>query len=116
MSICSRLGEKREVRTSRTILGTLSIWLLLAAFIVAPAQEQPATQPAPEQVEAPGPGASSQAPQAEAQGAAPLRVMVGKSLLINTTERLKRVSVTDDAIAAALVVPPTQILVPGRAA
>ena len=116
MSICSRLGEKREVRTSRTILGTLSIWLLLAAFIVAPAQEQPATQPAPEQVEAPGPGASSQAPQAEAQGAAPLRVMVGKSLLINTTERLKRVSVTDDAIADALVVTPTQILVHGRAA
>jgi pilus assembly protein CpaC len=116
MSICSRLGEKREVRTSRTILRTLSIWLLLAAFIVAPAQEQPATQPAPEQVEAPGPGASSQAPQAEAQGAAPLRVMVGKSLLINTTERLKRVSVTDDAIADALVVTPTQILVHGRAA
>src|SRR5208337_4344749 len=29
--------------------------------------------------------------QAAAAGAAPLRVMVGKSLLINTTERLKRV-------------------------
>jgi pilus assembly protein CpaC len=42
--------------------------------------------------------------------------MVGKSLLINTTERLKRVSVTDDAIADALVVTPTQILVHGRAA
>ena len=45
--------------------------------------------------QAPGPEASSPAPQAAAQGAAPLRVMVGKSLLINTTERLKRVSVTD---------------------
>src|SRR5271157_2072829 len=43
-------------------------------------------------------------------GAAPLRVMVGKSLLINTTERLKRVSVTDPAVADALVVTPTQIL------
>ena len=42
--------------------------------------------------------------------------MVGKSLLINTTERLKRVSVTDDAIADAIVVTPTQILVHGRAA
>jgi pilus assembly protein CpaC len=41
---------------------------------------------------------------------------VGKSLLINTTERLKRISVTDDAIADALVVTPTQILVHGRAA
>ena len=42
--------------------------------------------------------------------------MVGKSLLINTTERLKRVSVTDPAVADALVVTPTQILVHGRAA
>jgi pilus assembly protein CpaC len=117
MSICSRFGEKREVRTSRTILGTLSILWLLAVSIVATAQEeQPAPPPAPEQAQAPGPGANSQAPQAEAQGAAPLRVMVGKSLLINTTERLKRVSVTDDAIADALVVTPTQILVHGRAA
>jgi pilus assembly protein CpaC len=117
MSICSRLGQKREVRTSRTVLGTLSILLLLAASIAAAPQEQLAPQPpAPEQAPAPAPGASSQAPQAEAQGAAPLRVMVGKSLLINTTERLKRVSVTDDAIADALVVTPTQILVHGRAA
>lgn len=49
------------------------------------------------------------------QGSAPLRVMVGKSLLINTTERLKRISVTDDSIAFARVITPTQILVHGRA-
>jgi pilus assembly protein CpaC len=48
------------------------------------------------------------------QGSAPLRVMVGKSLLINTTERLKRISVTDDNIAFARVITPTQILVHGR--
>ena len=42
--------------------------------------------------------------------------MVGKSLLINTTERLKRVSVTDDAVADVMVVTPTQILVHGRSA
>jgi pilus assembly protein CpaC len=40
--------------------------------------------------------------------------MVGKSLLINTTERLKRVSVTDDTIAFYRVITPTQILVHGR--
>ncbi len=50
-----------------------------------------------------------------AAGAAPLRVMVGKSLLINTTERLKRVSVTDPSVADALVVTPTQVLVNGLA-
>lgn len=48
-----------------------------------------------------------------APGAAPLRVMVGKSLLINTTERLKRVSVTDPSVADALVVTPTQVLING---
>jgi pilus assembly protein CpaC len=56
---------------------------------------------------------TSTAGQSEASGAAPLRVMVGKSLLINTTERLKRVSVTDPTVADALVVTPTQVLVNG---
>jgi len=54
-------------------------------------------------------------PAQETPGAAPLRVMVGKSLLINTTERLKRVSVTDPAVADALVVTPTQVLINGLA-
>jgi pilus assembly protein CpaC len=130
MSTRSRIWEKRcteiEMKTSRAISGTsVALWLLVVTVVVsasvaAIAQDQPpapsAATPAPEQVPAPGPGASSQAPQAEAQGAAPLRVLVGKSLLINTTERLKRISVTDDAIADAFPVTPTQILVHGRAA
>src|SRR5262249_48653083 len=58
--------------------------------------------------------AAAQAPT-EVPGGAPLRVMVGKSLLINTTERIKRVSVTDPAVADPFVVTPTQILVNGRA-
>jgi pilus assembly protein CpaC len=56
---------------------------------------------------------SSQSPQP--QGSAPLRVMVGKSLLINTTERLKRISYTDPSIIFAQVVTPTQILIHGKA-
>src|SRR4051794_26012151 len=55
------------------------------------------------------------APAQSSQGSAPLRVMVGKSLLINTTERLKRISVTDPAVAFAQVITPTQILVHGKA-
>jgi pilus assembly protein CpaC len=120
MPICSRIWEKRELKTSQALSGTLQVLLLLTASVMAlgvlATAQQPATQPPPEQTPVPGPEASSQAPQAEAQGAAPLRVLVGKSLLINTTERLKRISVTDDAIADALVVTPTQILVHGRAA
>jgi len=56
---------------------------------------------------------TSTSAQSMTAGAAPLRVMVGKSLLINTTERLKRVSVTDPSVADALVVTPTQVLVNG---
>jgi pilus assembly protein CpaC len=75
----------------------------------APSQNQdnaPAAQPSTT-TSASGPGVTA--------GAAPLRVMVGKSLLINTTERLKRVSVTDPTVADALVVTPTQVLVNGLA-
>ncbi len=43
-----------------------------------------------------------------------MRVMVGKSLLINTTERLRRISITDPGIAYAQVITPTQILVHGK--
>jgi pilus assembly protein CpaC len=78
-----------------------------------PAQQQPEQQ-APAQVEHPS-QASLPGPN-EATGAAPLRVMVGKSLLINTSERLKRVSVTDPGVADIEVVTPTQVLVHGRAA
>src|SRR5438552_332981 len=53
-------------------------------------------------------------PPSANEGPAPLRVMVGKSLLINTTDRLKRVSVTDPEIADPQVITPTQVLVHGR--
>jgi len=116
MSIRSRMWEKHEVNLSPVVRRALAAVLLLTLTVVAVAQEPPAAQPAPAPAQAPGPEASSSAPEAAAQGSAPLRVMVGKSLLINTTERLRRVSVTDDAVADAIVVTPTQILVHGRAA
>jgi len=79
---------------------TLASALLLSGICFAQ-QPAPATTP------------PTQAP-APSEGPAPLRVMVGKSLLINTTDRLKRVSVTDPEIADALVVTATQVLVHGR--
>jgi pilus assembly protein CpaC len=75
--------------------------------------QQPASQEAP--VAAPATPASQQPSAPEATASAPLRVMVDKSLLVNTQDRLRRVSVTDPAIADALVVTPTQVLVHGRA-
>ena len=67
-------------------------FLLISAFCCAQETQQPPAQ----------------------EGPAPLRVMVGKSLLINTTDRLKRVSVTDPEIADPQVITPTQVLVHGR--
>jgi len=140
MSISSRKWEKRNMRAGKLAGITLGILFLLSAITVAwqepagsqaasPQPAQPQTAPsttAPEQSPAEaapsqsvpqGPAATAQTPsESESRGAAPLRVMVGKSLLINTTERLKRVSVTDPGVADAIVVTPTQILVHGRSA
>jgi pilus assembly protein CpaC len=137
MSIRSRKWENRETHAGKLAGMTFGILLVLSVIAATqspeqaaspqPAQPQTAPQVAapqqPEPAAAPsqdapqGPAASAQTPtEAESHGAAPLRVMVGKSLLINTTERLKRVSVTDPGVADAIVVTPTQILVHGRSA
>jgi len=86
-----------------TLAGTLVAIVLLSLSAGAETFQEttppapPAQQPAQVPVEHPA-SASIPGP-AEATGAAPLRVMVGKSLLINTSERLKRVSVTDPGVA-----------------
>ena len=90
--------------------------LFLAPVFLAPEAE---AQTPPASPSAQGNTASPQTPAATlpatqpGPGSAPLRVMVGKSLLINTTERLKRVAVTDPTVADALVVTPNQVLVNG---
>ncbi|HEV2714162.1 MAG TPA: type II and III secretion system protein family protein [Terriglobales bacterium] len=126
MPICS--PWEREIQAGKSSRVVLAITCLLCSAVACAQQQPPSaasvqaipgstpTVPAqaPEQSQTTIPAANSQAPQAEAPGAAPLRVMVGKSLLINTTERLRRVSVSDPTVADALVVTPTQILVHGR--
>src|SRR5215472_16305135 len=80
---------------SRIRLGALAPFLLgaLALPVTAERFEQPQnpaqTQPSPPETQT-----TTLPPQSQAQqGAMPLRVMVGKSLLINTTgERLRRIS------------------------
>ena len=103
-----------KVRT--TLLGAS---LLAVAFPVLASSgiAQQADTPAQSPSQAPNTTQTTNLPaqSQQSQGSAPLRVMVGKSLLINTTERLKRVSVTDPAIAYPQVITPTQILVHGKA-
>lgn len=93
--------------------------MLLAAALAVPAFPESMQQPAapPQDQNAPPggtPTANLPASSQSAQGSAPLRVMVGKSLIINTTEKLKRISITDPAIAYAQPITPTQILVHGK--
>lgn len=105
-------NRKMKVRTS---------WfgaILLAAALAVPAfaeiMQQTAAEPQPQNAN-PGTPTANLPPQSAATPAsAPLRVMVGKSLIINTTERLKRISVTDPNIAFAQPITPTQILVHGK--
>ena len=104
---------KMRVRTSFLGAWLLTVALAPSAFsgiIQQPDTPGPSQNPAPNTTQTTTLPAESQQPQ----GSAPLRVMVGKSLLINTTERLRRISVTDDTIAFARVITPTQILVHGR--
>lgn len=77
----------------------------------APEQNSPAPPPA----QTPEPPPTQATLPQQTQGSAPLRVMVDKSLLINTTEKLKRIAITDPSIAYANVITPTQILVHGKA-
>lgn len=88
--------------------------LALPALAVA---QQP-TEPSAQDQNAPTgtPTASLPAQSEQTQASAPLRVMVGKSLVINmnANERLKRISVTDPSIATANVVTSSQILVHGK--
>ena len=108
-----------KVRTTLFVAVTISA--LLAVFVLpglALAEALP-QQPAIQAPQEPTPPAAAQttlpAQSGQPQGSAPLRVMVDKSLLINTTEQIKRISVTDPAVADPTVLTPTQILVHGRA-
>jgi pilus assembly protein CpaC len=125
MGIYSRIGERNQLRIGQLAHIVLSAFLLTCSTAAIgaqgnqtpapPVQAAPAqpVQAAPAQPEAQAPSAAP-SQTATPEGPAPLRVLVGKSLLINTTERLKRVSVTDPGVADPIIVTPTQILVHGR--
>ncbi len=104
---------KMRVRT--TLLGASLLAIAFPALASSGIAQQ-ADTPAQSPSQAPNSTQTTTLPaqSPQPQGSAPLRVMVGKSLLINTTERLKRVSVTDPAIAYPQVITPTQILVHGK--
>ncbi|MFZ0758946.1 MAG: type II and III secretion system protein family protein, partial [Candidatus Sulfotelmatobacter sp.] len=108
-----------KVRTTHFAAAAMSLLLpvfgLAEALPLDLATQDPATQ-APQEPTPPATAQTTLPPQsAQPTGSAPLRVMVGKSLLINTTEPIARISVTDSTIADPTVLTSTQILVHGRA-
>ena len=81
-----------------------------AAAIPAPETQNPAAQTAAPTPETP------QAEQAQETGAPQtLHLLVGRSLVITSPNRIKRVSLADPAIAEAVVVSPTQVVINGKA-
>jgi pilus assembly protein CpaC len=96
--------------------GFLLLSGLLATAPGAMAQEQPpsATQQTapPVQSAPPTPVPANQAEESEA--AQTLHLLVGRSLVITSPARIKRVSLADPNIAEAIVVSPTQVLLNGK--
>ncbi len=108
----------RLVASALLLGAALTMTTMFASAAAADGTQQAtpaANPPAPDTAPAGQTTTTTATSQGVTAGAAPLRVMVGKSLLINTTERLKRVSVTDPTVADTLVVTPTQVLVNGLA-
>jgi pilus assembly protein CpaC len=105
-------GVEERFDFMKALIFAIATVVLCVPQMFAQASTQGNAQPAPAP-QSNTPATSSTSSPQETAAAAPLRVMVGKSLLINTTERLKRVSVTDPTVADALVVTPTQVLVNG---
>jgi pilus assembly protein CpaC len=83
---------------------------LVATLLVAPAL-LPAQQPNVPVASPPPQTASSGQESSEPQT---LHLLVGRSLVISSPTRIKRVSLADPEIAEAIVVSPTQVLVNGK--
>ncbi len=110
------IGSLRGVEQKLTIQSAMVLAMLIAGCLCVSVVGQQTPTPAPGTAEQTLPPAAS-ATQSEAPGSAPLRVLVGKSLLINTNgNRIKRISVTDSAVADAIPISPTQILIHGKSA
>jgi pilus assembly protein CpaC len=97
----------------------LATSILAIAGALSPLCIAAQTNPAPPAAPPPASGQAAPVPegtpqQNEPSANAPLRVRANKSLLINSQTRLRRVSVTDPAVADALVITPTQVLIHGR--
>jgi len=94
------------MRSAKTSKGHYALFVGIALAMILTSGVLWAKQPPPAQ--------DSQTQQASGE-AESLHVLVGRSLLITSPTRIKRVSIADPNIIDALVVSPTQILLNGKA-
>jgi pilus assembly protein CpaC len=103
-------SEEQPAATANTITEPSQVPAADAQTVQAPpppaaVAAPPATPPAPETT------AIQQPPDSDAQS---LHLLVGRSLVVTSPTRIKRVSIADPAIAEAVVVTPKQVLVNGK--
>jgi pilus assembly protein CpaC len=113
--------KNRKLPDASRLTPLACLWMLCASAVLAqnpvatqsptaihPAQLQQASLPV-----VPSPGVAD-LPQAS-ETPETLHLLVGRSLVITSPTRIKRISLADPAIAEAIVVSPTQVLVNGKA-
>src|SRR6266446_4478865 len=93
--------------------------ILLALFVGAPAiaGQQPATSQTPSpatQAVPPATPLTQAGRREESEAPQTLHLLVGRSIVISSPTRIKRVSLADPNIAEAIVVSPTQVVVNGK--
>ncbi len=104
------LERRANLNRTAKVANALMIAILAATPTLAAQQAPATTQPAASQAPTPvpaGQAAESEAPQT-------LHLLVGRSIVISSPARIKRVSLADPNIAEAIVVSPTQVLVNGK--
>jgi pilus assembly protein CpaC len=116
------INRNRRVRIA--LVGVLISAVVLAGGHRAMAQQIPQNAPAMTAMTQPVPGATlptaasvqqSPAVATESEGPQTLHLLVGRSLVISSPSKIKRVSLADPTIAEAIVVSPFQVLLNGKA-
>jgi pilus assembly protein CpaC len=105
----------KKIRLSRTILlGALccSSSVVFAQDPAPPTSPAPGTTTVPMSPPSTAPAVASQAQ--ESSEPQTLHLLVGRSLVITSPSRIRRISLADPEIAEAIVVSPTQVLVNGK--
>lgn len=107
--------SKPSVGSALTV-ATSALLMMMASAPAWPAQSaQPQSTPAAQSQPA-SPAQSETVPASPGESAETLHLLVGRSLVITSPERIKRVSVADPAVLGAVAVTPNQILINAKTA